>query len=175
MIFHIKASGNLSKDSRSFKSVVMHSVPMDQEPNEMDFSLLDSPHGKTFEVSEKEGHLVKFGDDPYLVRAIGLLSCASVCFVNWEDADEPHGYVYHANSGNVPWEKFGEIMKVIQAKDSAYKHVQVLYAHPNATDAVYQRNIDELHRWLLSKGRVVEVTHLFIPNFSTNQSVDVGY
>lgn len=176
MIYHIKASGSISEDSRSFETVVKYSVPADKEPNEISFSLLPSPSGKTFEVSENHGHLVKFGKDPYLVRAVGLISCASVCFVNRADSSDLRGYVYHANTGTVPWEKFGEIMKEIGATDtSAYKHVQVLYAHPNATDSGYQRNLDELNRWLYDRARVIEVTHLFISEFGMNHSVEVGY
>lgn len=175
MISHIKASKATSQDSRLFKTVVQHSVPMDQEPNEIDFSLLTAPKDRTFEVHEKTGHLVQFGAAPYLVRALGLLTCAAVCFVNWEEADEPRGYVYHANSGNVPWDTFKEIIAAIGATESSYRHVQVLYAHPNKTDGGYQKNIDELHRWLLSKGRVVEVTHLALANFSMNQTIEVGY
>lgn len=174
MITHVRASDNIGKDAHSVESVVAASVPPDREPNVITFSVLEAPKGATIEIREAEGHLVEFGKDQHLVRAIGLLSCAAVCFVNTEHRDDLRGYVYHANSGTVPWETFGEIMKAIEATGPNYRHVDVIYAHPRASDQGYWKNLDELDRWLRN-GRVVEVTHLLAPNFGMNQSVQVGY
>ena len=65
-------------------------------------------------------------------------------------------------------------MKAIEATGPNYRHVDVSYAHPKASDQGYRGNLDELDRWLRN-GRVVEVTHLLAPDFGMSQSVQVGY
>lgn len=174
MITHVRASENIGDEARLFQYVVETSVPLEKDPPVITFSVLESK-GKVIDVSENNGHAVIFGEDPYLVRAMGLQTCAAVCFVNREHSDDLKGYVYHANTGTVPNATFKEIMKAIDAQEHLYRHVHVIYAHPKGSDGGYTKNMDELDRWLLSKGKIVEVTHVPGVSFGMNQSVRVGY
>lgn len=174
MITHVKASEKTGDGAQLFQYVVDTSVAPEKDPPVITFSMLEAK-GKVIDVSENNGHAVIFGEGPYLVRAMGLQTCAAVCFVNREYSDDLKGYVYHANTGTVPNATFKEIMKAIDAKEHLYKHVHVIYAHPKGSDSGYRNNMDELDRWLLSKAKIVEVTHVPGVSFGMNQSVQVGY
>jgi hypothetical protein len=174
MITHVKASADIGKEPLLFQSVVVASVPLDKKAPEIIFSVLDSEKGEVINVSEEDGHLVKFGKDPFMVRALGLNTCAAVCFVNREYSDDLTGYVYHALSGTVRQNTFEKIMKEIEAS-SPYRRIEVIYAHPKGSDQGYRKNMDELDLWLRGNAKVVEVTHVPGVSFAMNQSVQVGY
>jgi len=114
MITHVKASADIGKEPLSFQSVVAAGVPLDKEAPEIIFSVLDSEKGEVVDGSEEHGHLVRFGKDPFMVRALGLNNCAAVCFVNREYSDDLKGYVYHALGGTLRQNAFEKIMKEIE-------------------------------------------------------------
>lgn len=173
MIYYVKASQNVGRDPQTFRSVVEAARQAEgKPPPEIIFSGLPSG-GTTVDVRETEGATVQLGADQYTVRAVGISSCAAVCFLYEDEYKELHAYLYHANTGKVPWEKFLEIMKEIGAEESRYKRVQVLYVHPGAADK-YHQYADELERWLRS-AVVVDVSHLPGQIFAMNQGTVVGY
>lgn len=127
------------------------------------------------EVSEGEGAVVPFGDDKRGVRATGLHTCAAICFVNTRGSGEPVGYVYHANAGSISYSTFIEIIKAIGARaGSDYLGVYVAYAHRYDTDGPHDRSVADLRKWL-DKGKLVQITNVFLNQFGMNGHFQIGY
>jgi hypothetical protein len=113
---------------------------------------------------------ITLGGAPPIVRSIGLVSCASACFVNGANG---HGYVYHANVGAISNAAFNNAMHAIGAPP--YANVYVALAHPNASDAGYQQSVTDMIAWGIPTNNIVEITNLSLNMFGLNDSLQIGY
>ena len=109
-------------------------------------------------------------EGPPVLRAIGLITCASVCYVN---AANQQGYVYHANSGSVSQTAFEEAMTAIGAPP--YANVVIAVAHEKASDSGYQKTVSNFISWGIPTANIVEITNLDMPMFGLNVKFQVGY
>jgi hypothetical protein len=123
-------------------------------------------------VAEDQGAAVAMGEDSQGVRATGLHTCAAICFVN-SGRGGPSGYVYHANAGFIDYGKFIEIIRAIGARDE-YEGVYVAYAHRDNSDRSHEKSIADLRKWL-EKGKLVQITNLFLNQFGMNGHFQIGY
>jgi hypothetical protein len=166
---HVRAAEKIApeEETRSLTSVLQAG---ETDPGkEIAFSRL--ARGFT-EVSEGIGAVVAFGDADQGVRATGLHTCAAICFVN-SGRGGPAGYVYHANAGAIDYGKFMEIIRAIGARDE-YEGALVAYAHRYNSDAPHERTIADLRKWL-GKGKLVQITNLFLNEFGMNGHFQIGY
>jgi hypothetical protein len=166
----VKAEWKLAEHAQALTSVLQ--AGESKPGTQIAFSELD----KGFqEVAEGDGDLVAFGEASHGVRATGLHTCAAICFVNTRRKDGPLGYVYHANAGSISFAKFAEIIKAIGARPSdEYEGVYVAYAHRDATDKSHDKSVRELQGWL-EKGKLVQITDLFLNQFGMNGHFQIGY
>lgn len=169
MAAHVKAADDLSEDARALTSVVQEG---ELSPGKViAFSRLDK--GFT-QVSENKGELVRLGGADSGVRAPGLHSCAAVCFLNTNHADgDVVGYVLHANTGTIPYATFMEIIKAIGGRQKN-AGVYVAYAHRGNTDKGHDNTVKDLREWL-DKGKLVQITNLFLNEFAMNGLFQIGY
>lgn len=111
-----------------------------------------------------------------VVRAVNLVSCAAVCFVNADPQSQSDvlGYVLHSNAGAVAHQEFMDAMDALGAQ-APYTHVSVVFAHPNPSDAGYRGSLASLAGWGVPNNSVVEVSELPLPNFGLHRDGWVGY
>jgi hypothetical protein len=119
-----------------------------------------------------QGMVIAMGAIPQVNRSIGLITCASVCYVNTANNTS---YVYHANAGHVPHADFLIAMAAIGAAGPVYNTVYISYAHLNATDAGYQASTADFVNWGVPTHQIVEITHLLVGQFGTNHQLHIGY
>ena len=109
---------------------------------------------------------------PEVTRAVGLISCGSVCFLNSANS---LAYVLHANVGYVTQAQFMAAMVAIAAGPAPYNTVYIAYAHPDPTDPGYQATIaDFVHRGVPTNN-IVEITNLLVNTFGMNNLLQIGY
>jgi hypothetical protein len=140
-------------------------------PASLAFAELGYPRN-THNLSEGEGLPVQGSPLDEVTRCTGLDTCAAVCFLNTDNA---LAYVYHANTGTVPYSAFQAAMIAIGAGAAPYRTVFIVYAHRNATDRGYQDAIADLERWRVPANNIVEITHLFLNQFGMNNLLQIGY
>jgi hypothetical protein len=124
-------------------------------------------------VSEDQGAVVAMGEDSQGVRATGLHTCASICFVN-SGRGGPVGYVYHANAGAIDYGKFMEIIRAVGARDE-FEGLFVAYAHRANSDRSHDKSVADLRSWLRQGGKLVQITNLFLNQFGMNGHFQIGY
>jgi hypothetical protein len=134
-------------------------------PREMAFAGLQ---GKAFSLVTGAGAPISFTGDDRVVRAVGLSTCASICFLNTMQAK---GYVYHAPSGTVSLEEFGYARKAIGGD---LDHLFVVLAHREGRSG-YEDTLDEFESWGVPANNMVEITHLAMSNFGLNHMLQLGY
>lgn len=138
----------------------------------LNFPALKEPPGSKVTVAEKEGALVMLNvETNRIVTTSFLLTCAAVVYLNTQNKT---AYVYHANAGYIHDGAFREAMNAIQAGTN-YRNVLVLYAHPNGLDQIYEQSINDLIRYGIPDGNIVEIYDLMIPYFAINNFLQVGY
>ncbi len=113
-------------------------------------------------------HFLAEGSGPCIVRAVGLLTCASVIYYN----NAGDAYVHHANAGDVGQ---GDFNSDIAALGGVAGNVWVVYAHNNNTDNGYQATLTDIVNWGVATNHVTEVTNLRVPGFGINNLGWVGY
>jgi hypothetical protein len=149
---------------------VVNAMAAPMPPANISFPLLGNPPA-TNSLGPGQGMVIAAGAVPQVNRSIGLITCASVCYVNTANNT---GYVYHANAGDVPHGDFVTAMGAIGAVPP-YGTVYIAYAHPNATDQGYQQSIQDFVNWGVPTNQIVEITHLFVGQFGTNNQLQIGY
>jgi hypothetical protein len=140
-------------------------------PATLAFGELGKPQN-THNLGEGEGMPVQQSPIDEVTRCTGLTSCAAVCYLN---ADNGLAYIYHANTGTIHYDAFQAAMVAIGSGGPAHKTVYITYAHPKASDAGYQATIADLERWRVPANNIVEITHLFFPQFGMNNLLQIGY
>lgn len=166
---HVKAEWKIAEEARALTSVLADG---EREPGKL-IAFAELAKGLTA-VSEGEGAVVAYGEAGQGVRATGLHTCASICFVN-SGRGGPAGYVYHANAGAIEYGTFIEIIKAIGARAGGeYEGVYVAYAHRDDSDGSHDRSVADLRKWL-DKGKLVQITNLFLNQFGMNGHFQIGY
>lgn len=107
-----------------------------------------------------------------VVRSIGLITCASICYVY---SLSGMGYVYHANAGVISNNSFVTAMQELGVQGGELGSVFIAFAHPEATDNGYQQSLNDLQNWGIPANNIVEITNLLIPQFGLNNQLQVGY
>jgi hypothetical protein len=125
--------------------------------------------GTGLAVPPNRGAEIQLSTHAGVVRTTTLITCAAVCYVR-----EDRGYVYHANAGSVSQTAFQTALDAIHAH-APYHDVYIAYAHPNASDGGYQGDIANLVAWGIPTNNVVELTHVFLPEFGLNNLLQLGY
>lgn len=112
------------------------------------------------------------GDEPLVVRGVGLASCAMVCFLK-QGFDDLLGYFYHANAGTVPMEVVEKAKKFIVA-DGRGDDMSVVYAYGKPHDDGYEQHLNNLQRWL-RKADIIGIANLQATTFGMNEKTELGY
>jgi hypothetical protein len=107
---------------------------------------------------------------PAIVRAVSLITCASVCYVNGANGQ---GFVYHSPSGTVPQNAFHLALNAIGAPPSG--QVFIALAHPGPTDAGYQQTVANFVAWGIPPNNIVEISQLMLNMFGLNTNFQIGY
>jgi hypothetical protein len=140
-------------------------------PASITFPMLGNPPN-THNLGPNQGMPVQMSPVAEVTRSIGLITCASVCYLNTANN---LAYVFHANAGHVSQANFTAAMVAIGSGGPAHPTVVIAYAHPNATDAGYQATINSFVAWGVPTNNIVEITHLFLPQFGMNNLLQIGY
>lgn len=115
---------------------------------------------------------VQGGPIAEVTRAVGLISCGSVCFLNGANG---LAYVLHANVGHVSHAQFMNAMVAIAAGPAPHNTVYIAYAHPGPTDPGYQGTIADFINWGVPTNNIVEITNLALNMFGMNNLLQIGY
>ena len=121
-------------------------------------------------LSTGQAAAIAWSPAPNIVRAVGLITCASICFVN---STNGNGYVLHANVGAITNADFTNAMNAIGAPP--YANVYIALAHPNATDPGYQKSVADMVTWGIPTNNIVEITNLYLNMFGLNNAFQIGY
>jgi hypothetical protein len=170
MAYTVAAAEKVGEQSLTVMSLIQL-LGSKTPPTTIAFPDLGNPPNTT-DLPEKEGKEIPLSGDAQVVRAFGLHTCASVCYVSSKTA---LGYVFHANAGSVSFAQFQTAIQAIGAKASTYNTVYIAYAHQNATDKSYQGTIADLIKWGIPTENVVEITNLFKNQFGMNNMFHLGY
>ncbi|MFY0525287.1 hypothetical protein ACN28I_19790 [Archangium gephyra] len=168
MAYRVPATQSLGANAYTVSSV-LQAVSGINPPASIAFPMLGS---STVTLGPSQGSPIQGGAVTAVVRSIGLITCASVCFVN---ANSTTAYVFHANAGSVSHGNFTAAMTAIGAGGGPYNGVYIAYAHPGATDPGYQSTIADLVNWGVPTHNIVEITHVFVPQFGMNNGLQIGY
>ena len=171
MSYSIQAAQSLGTGAYTIGGLVRLLVS-DNPPSTVAFPMLASPPGTTTSLTPGAGAAIQFGTQEAVVRAFGLITCASVCYTNTTNAVS---YVYHANAGAISQASFDTAITAIGAGTAPYASVFVVYAHPNASDPEYQESVHPLVSWGVPTEQVVEISNLFAPQFGQNNLLQIGY
>jgi hypothetical protein len=171
MSYSIQAAQALGTDSYTIGGLVQL-LGSENPPQTVGFPLLPSPAGQTTNLTPGQGATIQFTAQAQVVRAFGLITCASVCYTN---ATNGVSYVYHANAGAISQASFNTAIDAIGADDAPYGSVFVAYAHPGASDAGYQASVQSLVNWGVPTQQVVEISNLFVTQFGQNNLLQLGY
>jgi hypothetical protein len=128
---------------------------------------------ENIELAETGFAELDFSDGPFQVRAVGMISCAMVCFLRQGLADL-RGFFYHANAGAVPPGIVQNARRFIAAPASG-RGVTVVYAHPGRAGGGYATEVGQLQVALGAEAQVLEIVDLFAPDFGMNEKSEVGY
>lgn len=170
MAYTVAAAQNLGTNTYTITSVIQL-MASQNPPATIAFPSLGNPPNTT-NLGPTQGAPIQASPAVEVVRSFGLITCASVCFVN---AGSTTGYVFHANAGHVSNADFLTAMTAIGAGAGPYNHVYIAYAHPNASDGGYQQSIASLVGWGIPTNNIVEITNLFLPQFGMNNLFQIGY
>lgn len=149
--------------------ILMVNVPV--PPANIAFPGLGNPPN-THNLLTGQAMPVQLSPVPEVTRAVGLISCGSVCFVN---VANNLAYVLHANAGHVSNAQFMNAMVAIAAGPAPHNTVNIAYAHPNATDPGYQATIADFILWGVPTNNIVEITNLPVSFFGMNNALQIGY
>lgn len=141
-------------------------------PNSISFPSLGNPAGATTSLGVGQGNVVTWGPNNAVTRSIGLISCASICFINTITGT---AYVYHANTGHITNGGFNAIMGYIGAAGPVFNSVYITYTHPGNTDQGYQDSVTDMVNWGVPTNNIVEITNLFLQLFGLNNNLQLGY
>lgn len=108
---------------------------------------------------------------PEVTRAVGLITCASVCFHNTAN---DLAYVLHTGSGLVTHVQFMAAVTAILA-GPPFDTVYIAYAHRSATDPGYQAAVANFVNWGVPTNNIVEITNLPYDMFGMNNELQIGY
>jgi hypothetical protein len=126
----------------------------------------------THNLGQGQGRPVRESPIAEVTRSIGLISCASVCYLNTANN---LAYVFHANTGAVSQGQFMAAMVAIDSGGPTHATVNIAYAHQNANDQGYQDTINDLQGWGVPPNNIVEITHLLVNQFGMNNLLQIGY
>lgn len=166
MSYIVAATPVLGQNSYTI-SRVLQLMSSEHPPTEIAFPVLG---GGGTSLTTGQGASIWMGEIPNVVRSVGLLSCASFCFVN----ENGRGYGYHGNVGVLPEAEFKIAMREIGAPP--YDAVLIAVAHPGDTGETYQRSIADLVRWGIPTENIVEITDIAVFDmFGLNNWFQIGY
>ena len=167
MPFTVNAAQNYGEDAFTITGLIqLLSSP--NPPATVAFRTL-GPGGQIL-GSPGQGAAIALNPVPAIVRSTGLISCASVCYINGANGQ---GYVYHANVGVVAQDAFELAMHSIGAPPMG--QVYIALAHPGASDAGYQQTVADFVKWGVPANNIVEIAQLLLNMFGLNTSFQIGY
>jgi len=170
MPYSVPATQNLGDQTYTITNVIQL-MSGANPPANIAFPMLGNPVGATTNLGVNQGAAIQWAPADAVTRAIGLITCASVCYVN---ADNGEAYVYHANTGHVTNPNFLTAMGAIHAA-APYDSVYIAYAHLGNTDQGYQDTLTDFVTWGIPTNNIVEITNLFIGQFGLNNNLQLGY
>jgi hypothetical protein len=170
MAYQVPAAANIGANAYTITGVIQLMAGANPPAN-IAFPQLGNPPN-THDLGPNQGMPVQMSPFPEVTRAWGLITCASVCYVNSANA---LAYVFHANAGGVSHAQFMAAMVAIGSGGPAHNTVYIAYAHPNATDAGYQATINDFVAWGVPTNNIVEITNLFLNQFGMNNLLQIGY
>ena len=170
MSYTVSAAPNIGTQGLTVTGLIQL-MSSQHPPATVSLQSLGNPHNH-HDLTPHQGHAITQGENPEVVRSIGLVSCASVCYVN--NANPPIGYVFHANAGSLSASNFQAATTALGAL-APYNTVYIAYAHPDASDHGYQQNVAALVGWGIPTNNIVEITHLAVYNFGLNNVLQLGY
>jgi hypothetical protein len=124
--------------------------------------------GLTHDLYTNATHLLPAGSPATVVRAVGLMTCASVIYYSNAGA----AYIHHANAGDVTAANFNT---ALAALGIAAANAWIIYAHNKPTDPGYQASLASFVVWGVPANNITEITDLFYPNFGINNFGWLGY
>jgi hypothetical protein len=140
----------------------------DKPPTSVEFADLGNKNVQ--ELDTGESAKVEPSETLEIKRAKGLITCASVCYL---DRESGIGFVHHANVGSVSWDRFQEAMKAIENRQT--RKVFVAYAHKGPSNSVTESNIGQLIQFGIRPENLVEITDLPYDNFGMNGYFQLGF
>lgn len=170
MPYSVKATQNIGTQGYTITALIQL-MSGSNPPDSITFPNLGNPVGATTNLGVDQGSTVNWTPNNAVTRSVGLLTCASVCYLN---SDNGIGYVYHANTGHITQTSFNTAMTNIGAT-TPYNKVYIAYTHMNNTDRGYQNSLVELVQWGIPTNNIVEVTNLFLSQFGLNNHLQLGY
>jgi hypothetical protein len=170
MAYLIPAEQNIGNQFYTITGLIQL-VSGNNPPASISLPTLGNPPGATTNLGVRQGATIDWSPNPAVTRSFGLISCASVCFVNTATGI---AYVYHANAGSVPDAEFNDAMDAIGAA-APYNTVYIAYAHPNNTDRGYQDCIARLVARGIPTNNIVEISNLLLGQFGLNNNLQIGY
>jgi hypothetical protein len=171
MAYTVPAAAQIGQQNYTVTGVIQL-MASTNPPANIAFPNLGNPAGHTTNLWVGQGAAINLNQNAQVTRAIGLISCASFCFV---DSQTGVGYVYHANVGSIDQAAFATAIHAMGSAGPPYNSVYIAMAHPNATDPGYQGSIQSLIGWGVPTNNIVEITHLFMGQFGLNNLLQIGY
>jgi hypothetical protein len=167
MPFHVAAAQDFGNNPLTITGLIqILNVP--NPPATVAFQTL-GPGGLSLH-SPGQGAPIALNPVPTVVRSIGLITCASVCYINSANGQ---GFVYHANSGVVRQDAFQLALNAIGAPPNG--QVYIALAHPDPTDAGYRETVANFVAWGIPPNNIVEISELMLNMFGLNTSFQIGY
>lgn len=170
MSYSIQAAGAYGSDAYTIPGLV-RLLGSASPPAVVAFPSLGNPARHTIDLVTGQGAVIQYGVEKAVVRAIGLSSCASVCYTS---NNTGASYVYHCNVGLLSRASFDTAMEAIGTAGS-YGSVFVALAHPDGTGPGYQQSVQNLVAWGVPTGQVVEISNVLLTQFGLNNSLQMGY
>ncbi len=168
MSYTISAATTIGKQTYTITGAI-HLVSGTKPPSSIAFPFLGNTDRKF--LGPNQGASIQMSTKEQEVVSFGLITCASVCYVN---GNSDIGYVFHANAGHITHSDFITAMKEIEAKPP-YNQVYLAYAHRNDTDEGYQSTIKDLIGWGMPSDNILEIANLRLDNFGLNNLFQIGY
>lgn len=124
-------------------------------------------------IYQEQLGFIEFGSSEQPIKAIPLLTCASLVVASTHAGPGMKGAVYHALAGSLPDAILSSIHATLEY--APLNSLLALYVFPNPMDDDYQRDLNKLVSFGIPTNNVVYMDNFPYNRFGINKLAEVGF